>query len=135
MQENCWLVAESSLEKQIQSSAQRYRTPSKLQNEIKNFIVVLLFIIVLFEKIDKNFQFNSLFLGNFQNFYLFPGKADGFFIWGYQGLRFRAWPIYTGFTIHCLMIICKYLNLSHKRDYQRNGLNTYEFVSLFQWFK
>ena len=31
--------------------------------------------------------------------------------------------------------ICKYLSLSHKPDYQRSGLNTYHFVSLFQWFK
>ena len=51
-----------------------------------------------------------------------------------QGLRFRAWPIYAGFT-HCLMIICKYLRLSHKPDYQRSELDTYQFVSLFQWFK
>ena len=29
------LVAESKLEKEIQSSTQKYHTPSKLQNEIK----------------------------------------------------------------------------------------------------
>ena len=52
-----------------------------------------------------------------------------------QGIRFRAWPIHAGFTVHCLVIICKYLSLSHKPDYERSGLNTYQFVSLFQWFK
>ena len=37
-QNNCWLVVESNLEKKIQSSTQKYRTPSKLQNEIiKNY--------------------------------------------------------------------------------------------------
>ena len=99
----------------------------------------------LYEEVDKNVQFNFLFLRNFQNFYLCPLKAGGFFIWwlkkivrlkqcplygfrfrniwmgsiektdgikrvcpSQQGLRYRAWPIYAGFT-HCLMIICKYL--------------------------
>ena len=33
------------------------------------------------------------------------------------------------------MIICKYLSLSHKPDYERIELNTYQFVSLLQWFK
>ena len=33
------------------------------------------------------------------------------------------------------MIICKYLSLSHKLDYELSGLNTYQVVSLFQWFK
>ena len=28
-QNNCWLVADSNLEKKIQSSTQKYRTPSK----------------------------------------------------------------------------------------------------------
>ena len=32
----CWSVAESNLEKMMQSSTQKYRTPSKLQNEIEN---------------------------------------------------------------------------------------------------
>ena len=31
-----------------------------------------------------------------------------------QGLRFRAWPIHTGITVHCLIILCKYLSLSYK---------------------
>ena len=35
MQNNCWLVAENNLEKKIQNSSQKYRTPSKLQKEIK----------------------------------------------------------------------------------------------------
>ena len=34
-QNNCWLVAEGNLEKKIQSSTLKYRTPSKVQNEIK----------------------------------------------------------------------------------------------------
>ena len=74
-----------------------------------------------------------------------------FFIWGQktngikhacpcqQGIRFRAWPIYAGFTANCHMVVFKYLSLSHKLDYQRSGLNTYLFASLFQcietWFK
>ena len=33
------------------------------------------------------------------------------------------------------MIICKYLSLSRKLDYERSGLNTYQVVSLFQRFK
>ena len=33
------------------------------------------------------------------------------------------------------MIICKYLSLSCKPDYERSRLNTYQFVSQFQWFK
>ena len=37
-----------------------------------------------------------------------------------------AWAINAGFTAHCLMIICKYLRLSHKRVYQRSVLNTYQ---------
>ena len=124
----------------------------------------------LFKKIGGNVQFNSLFLENSNNFYLFPRKAGCFFIWGFkvlsvwssvfffcfrhawkesisktdgikrvgssqQGLRFRAWPIHAAFTVHCLMIICKYLSLRHKLDYEPSGLNTYQVVSLFQWFK
>ena len=52
-----------------------------------------------------------------------------------QGLCFRAWQIHAGFTVHCLMIICKYLSLSHKLDYERSKSNTYHVVSLFQWVK
>ena len=33
------------------------------------------------------------------------------------------------------MIICKYLGQSHKPAYERSGLNTYQFLSLFQLFK
>ena len=33
-----------------------------------------------------------------------------------QGLPFRAWPIYAGFTVDCHMIISKYLSLSHKPE-------------------
>ena len=36
-----------------------------------------------------------------------------------------AWPINVGFTVHCLMIICKYLSLNDKPNYQRSGLNTH----------
>ena len=42
-----------------------------------------------------------------------------------QGLHVRAWPIYAGFTVPSFMIICKYLSLNYKPDYQRSGLNTY----------
>ena len=46
-------------------STQKYHTPSKLQNEIKKIIVVLMRKkMFLFKKTDKNIQFNSLFLGN-----------------------------------------------------------------------
>ena len=48
----------------------------KLQNEIKKKKTVLkckkLF---LFEKIDKNIQINSLFLGNSEKYFLCPRKA------------------------------------------------------------
>ena len=37
-QKNCWLVAESNLEKKIQLSTQKYSTPSKLQNELKKIV-------------------------------------------------------------------------------------------------
>ena len=47
----------------------------------------------------------------------------------------QSMTIDAGFTVHCLMIICKYLSLNDKPDYQSSGLNTYHFVSLFQWFK
>ena len=36
-----------------------------------------------------------------------------------------AWPIYAGFTVHRLMIVCKYLSLNDKPDYQRSGFNTF----------
>ena len=43
-----------------------------------------------------------------------------------QGLRFRAWPIYAGFTVLFLIgqcnvhwRFCKYVSLSHEPDYQR----------------
>ena len=52
---NCWLVAESNLEKHIQSLTEKYRTPSKLQNEIKNIIIVLKSKkMFLFKKIEFN---------------------------------------------------------------------------------
>ena len=41
------------------------------------------------------------------------------------GSPFRARPIQAGFTVHCLTIICKYLRLNDRPDYQRSGLNTY----------
>ena len=93
----------------------------------------------LFEKFDNNIQFNLCWC-----------KAGYFFIWGLkqvvgkesiyktegtkricpsqQDLGFREWLIYADFT-HCIMIICKYL--IHKPAYQRSGLNTCKFVSLF----
>ena len=64
-QNKCWLVAESNFEKKIQSSTQKYSTPSKLQNEIKKkycgFKVLKMF---LFEKIVRNVRFNSLLFRN-----------------------------------------------------------------------
>ena len=57
-QNNCWLQRATY---RVQSSTQKYRTPSKLQNEIKKKIVVVLRCkMFLFEKIDKNVQFNSV---------------------------------------------------------------------------
>ena len=50
-------------------------------------------------------------------------------------LNFSSWPIQAGSTPHCLMIICKYLSLSQKLYYERSVLNTYQVVSLFQWYK
>ena len=37
MQNNCWLVAEGNFQKKkkIESLTEKYRTPSKLQNEMK----------------------------------------------------------------------------------------------------
>ena len=52
-----------------------------------------------------------------------------------HGRHFTGWLIYGGFSVNCLMIICKYLSLSHKSDYQHSRLNTYQFVSPLQWFK
>ena len=50
-----WLVAESNLEKNIQNLTEKYRTPSKLQNEIKNIIIVLKCKkMFLFKKIEFN---------------------------------------------------------------------------------
>ena len=132
-------------------------------NEIEKINIVLKCKkMFLFEKFDKNIQFNSCWC-----------KAGDFFIWGLkkvvrlkqwrlwgfrfrdrwkesiyktdrtkpicpsqQDLCFRAWPIYADFT-HCLMIICKYLSLrlSDKPAYQRSGLTTHQFVSLFQCIK
>ena len=40
--------------------------------------------------------------------------------------------IHVGFTVLCPIIICKYLSLSHKPDYELSELNTYQSVSLFQ---
>ena len=66
-QNNCWLVPESNLEQKIQSSTHKYRSPSNLQNEIKKKKIAVLKSkkSFLFEKIDKNIQFNYLFLVNF----------------------------------------------------------------------
>ena len=65
-QNNCWLVPESNLEQKIQSSTHKYRSPSNLQNEIKKKKIGVLKSkkSFLFEKIDKNIQFNYLFLVN-----------------------------------------------------------------------
>ena len=65
-QNNCWLVPESNLEQKIQSSTHKYRSPSNLQNEIKKKKIAVLKSkkSFLFEKIDKNIQFNYLFLVN-----------------------------------------------------------------------
>ena len=54
MQNNCWLIAEGNLEKKIQISTQKYRTPPKLKMKSKRIIVVLKCKkMFLFEKIDK----------------------------------------------------------------------------------
>ena len=46
------------------SSSQKSCTPSKRQIEINKNVALKFKKIFLFEKIDKNVQFNSLFLGN-----------------------------------------------------------------------
>ena len=38
----------------------------------------------LFEKIDKNVKFNSLFLENSEKILFGPRKAGGFIIWGWK---------------------------------------------------
>ena len=43
--------------------------------------------------------------------------------------RFKQVSLYTA-SCGCLQI-----RLSHKLDYERSGFNTYQIVSLFQWFK
>ena len=61
------------LEKKIQSSTQKYHTPSKLKNEIKkNIVVSKCKNMFLFEKNDRNIQFNSEILKNF--IYLRKGR-------------------------------------------------------------
>ena len=50
-----------------------------------------------------------------------------------QGLCFRAWPIHAGFTVHCLMSICKYLSLSHKPDYELRGLRPTNSLHCFNY--
>ena len=38
-------------------------------------------------------------------------------------------------VLHSLLVICKYVSLSHKPAYQCSRSNIYQFVLLFQWFK
>ena len=81
-QNNCWLVAESNLEKKVEFD--RLKSFALLQNckikTKKNIVVLRCKKMFLFEKIDKNVQFSFLFLGNFQNVCLCPCKAGGLFI-------------------------------------------------------
>ena len=46
-----------------------------------------------------------------------------------QGLYFSALPIYAGFHTGSWLLANTY------PDYQLSGLNTCQFISLFQWFK
>ena len=73
-------ITESNLEKNIQSLTQKYRAPSKLQNETKkDYWCPKVSKMCLFGKIDKNVQFNYLFSEIPKSFNLRPRKAGGFF--------------------------------------------------------
>ena len=157
----------------------RYRVQVKrvvlIQNSFKlKFKKMLLWSVkkmFLFEKIDENVQFNSLFLGNSWNFGV--RVRQGVFLtedWKcypseeVSSLQFFALEMRertacrkeTGSNVSVFLnkvsalehdrfkevqstlpraVICKYLSLSHKPDYERSGFNTYQNVSLFQWFK
>ena len=63
---------------------QKYGFPSKTakgNQKKKNAVLKCKKKRFLFEKIDKNVQINSLFLGNSENFYLCPRNPGDFFIW------------------------------------------------------
>ena len=65
VQNNCWLVPESNLEQKIQSSTISIEVLHTCKMKSKKKIVVLKSKkSFLFEKIDKNIQFNYLFLVN-----------------------------------------------------------------------
>ena len=143
------------MEKKIQSSTKSIVLFQNYKMKSKRTIVVLKYKkMLLFEEIDKNIQFNSLFLGIRETFVSVRARQVAFFIWELKkvarlkqcplyvltalGIRKReiyrkqtilhvsvflgcgTWPIYAGFIVHCLIIICKYFSLSHKPDYQRS---------------
>ena len=107
------LVAQKQLaacRKQLASSSQECCTPSKLQIEIKKKIVALKCIkMFLFEKIDKNFKFKFMFLGNSWNFYLCPLKAECFFSEG--------WKCYPSEAVSSLKFFA--LEMHERKAYRR----------------
>ena len=140
-QNNCWLVAKSNFEKAYRVLLNRATLKTAEWNQKTKFVLKCKKMF-LFEKIDKNVQFNYLFLRKFLKllsvskqgrwlFYQRTGKVVrlkqcplyGFrFTDAWKGtiyiskgikcvfpsqkrLRFRAWPIYPGFTGDCLMIV------------------------------
>ena len=147
----------------IKSSSQKSCTSSKLQIEIKKMLLWSVNKMFLFEKVDKNVQFNSLFLRNSWNFCV-RVRQGVLFNWGLKMLsvwssvlltvfRFRnAWKENVSVLFNKVSALeherfkqvllctasCGYLqilSLGHKLDYERSGFNIYQIVSLFQWFK
>ena len=119
--------AEINLEQKIHSSTEKYRTSSSLENEIKkNKLCFKVLKNASFWKNWQKCPIQ--FFVSRKKFYLSPRKVGSFFVWGlkkvirlkqcpvysfrfrnasYHGvkhicpqkcLRFRAWPIYAGFT-------------------------------------
>ena len=69
-----------------------FKTPKWI---LKKIIVVLNSTkMFLFEKIDNNFQFNSLFLWSSQIFFC-PRKAGGFFMWELKKTSFWSSVLFT----------------------------------------
>ena len=139
-QNNYWLAVEGNLEKKYRVRLKKYHTPLKLENEIKrNRCCLKVKKRGFFAKIDKNVQFNYLFLRISKMFIWVRVRPGGFFIWELKKVvHLKQCPLYSfcfrdawkgsiektvNITRVCpsqqgLIIICKYCSLSHKPDHQ-----------------